>query len=304
MREFISPDPVQCIGVASSVGAPGRGSEGGAAALQAAGLVEVLQRRGLAASWRATLKSGRGERMLVLHRLLLALAHETAACLREGARPIVLGGDHAQAAGTWRGVGAALGFPPGLVWIDAHLDAHTPGSSLSGNPHGMPLAALLGYGHPAMTDIPGPRLDPRRVAVVGVRSFEPAEADFLAGLGVRVFSIGEVMARGLKSCFAEARHLAAGGGEPYGISLDLDAIDPRDAPGVSVPASGGIPAGELLAVLGGCLREPGCMALEMTEYSPRHDIQERTARLAIELLGAAAARPAGPEAAHRLPRAA
>ena len=305
MREFIPPvPPIQCIGVASSVGGPGLGSEGGSAALQAAGLVEALRRRGLAASWRATLKSGRGERMLVLHRLLLALAHETASCLREGARPIILGGDHAQAAGTWRGVGAALGFPPGLVWIDAHLDAHTPASSPSGNPHGMPLAALLGFGDPAMTDIPGPRLDPRRLALVGIRSFEPAEADFLERLGVRIFSIGEVAARGLQTCFAEARRVAGGWGESYGISLDLDAIDPRDAPGVSVPASGGIAAGELISALRGCLREPGCVALEMTEYSPRHDIQERTARLAIELLGAAATHPEGLEAAHRLPRAA
>lgn len=295
MHDFISLAPsVQCIGVASSVGAPGLGSEHGSSALRAAGLVNALRHKGLQASWRATLASGKGDRMTVLHRLLLALAQETEDCLMEGAKPIILGGDHAQAAGTWRGIGRALGYAPGLIWIDAHLDAHTPASSPSGNPHGMPLAALLGYGAPAMTDIPGPRLDPRRLAIIGVRSFEAAEADFLDWLGVRIFPIEEVRARGLGDVYAEARQVVAPHGEPYGISLDLDAIDPRDAPGVSVPATGGIAAGQLLPVIRGCLRERECIAVELTEYSPRHDIQERTARLAIELLETAAALPAGP----------
>lgn len=305
VREFVSLAPVvQCIGVASSIGAPGRGSESGAMALQGAGLVAALQAQGVSASWRTTLHCGQGERMAVLHHLLLALAQETAACLREGAKPIVLGGDHAQAAGTWRGVGAALGLAPGLIWIDAHLDAHTPASSPSGNPHGMPLAALLGYGVPAMTALPGPGLDPGRVALIGVRSFEAAEAELIARLGVRVFPIDEVACRGPAACLAEARARVAGRGEPYGISLDLDVLDPREAPGVSVPARGGMPAKALRAAWRGCLWDPQCIALEMTEYSPRHDIQERTARLAIELLEAAAAQPAGLIATHRLPCAA
>jgi ornithine--oxo-acid transaminase len=295
VRKTIPLTPaMQCIGVANFLGAPGAGPELGPEALRSAGLVAVLRRNGLRAEWRATLTPGAGERMQALYQLLLDVADAGEEVVSAGDKPIFIGGDHSQAAGAWRGVGRALGGPPGLIWIDAHLDSHTPATSLSGNLHGMPLAALLGYGDPAMTDIPGPTLDSRRVAVIGGQSFEAAEADFLAALGVRVFGPADIGRQGLPAVFAEARQIAGGEGESYGISFDIDAVDPVEAPAVSTPVAGGLHGEAVRQALHGCLRDPHCVGLEIVEYYPGRDPHGRTARLVLDLVEAAA-RPPGEE---------
>lgn len=284
------PQPsIQCIGVANFLGAPGSGPEKGPEALRAAGIVAALRQAGLAAGWQTTLRPPAGERIAALHALLLAVADAAAAVVAAGDKPLCLGGDHAQAAGVWRGIGRSLAAPPGLVWLDAHLDAHTPATTPSGNPHGMPLAALLGEGAPAMTEIPGPALDPRRVAVIGARSFEAAEAELLGRLGVRVFTAREIERRGLAPVFAEAVDIATAGGTPFGISLDLDVIDPGEAAAVSTPALGGLTADAVCRALRGCLRLPHCVGLEIVEYFPGHDPGGHTARLVLDLAAAAAA---------------
>lgn len=279
---------IQCIGVDSTLGAPELAHGGGPQGLRLAGLTTAIRRVGLAAVWRTILEPGRSSELATLEQLLRALADTTAAVIAGGDRPLVLGGDHSLAAGSWRGIGRALGIAPGLLWIDAHLDAHTPFSSPSGNAHGMPLAALLGEGSPAMTGIPGPDLDPRRVAVLGARSFEPAELDRLQRLGVRVFTMDDIRLRGLAAVFADARRIVSAGG-PWGISLDLDAIDPDQAPGVSTPVPAGIAADDLDLVLHSVLRERNLVGLEIAEYNPEHDPLGTTARQVVKLVEAAAA---------------
>ena len=227
-----------------------------------------------------------GPRLPALGLLCRSLARRVAQTLISGALPLVVGGDHAIAAGTWRGVGSALGHPPGLVWLDAHLDAHTPESTPSGNPHGMPLAALLGQGGPELAEVPGPALDPRHVCIVGARSFEASELALLRRLGVRIFGMAEIRRRGLGEVFAEALAIAAEGGREFGLSIDLDVIDPAEAPGVETPARGGLAAGELLPLLAGLGRLPACRAIELAEYHPGHDHDGRTAAIALALVGA------------------
>jgi ornithine--oxo-acid transaminase len=207
---------------------------------------------------------------------------------------VVIGGDHSIAAGTWRGVGRACGEPPGLLWIDAHLDAHTPATSPSGNPHGMPLAALLGHGAPAMAGIPGPPLDARRVAVVAARDWESQERALLESLGVRIFDMAAIHRLGVAETLDQALAAVASGGGVFGVSVDLDAFDPAEAPGVACPSPGGPPAAALLAALRSLARRPGCLALEITEYHPGRDAAGQTGRLAIELLAALLA-PGGEE---------
>lgn len=253
------------------------------------GLIAALRRNGLPAEWHTTLMPAAGERMAALHELLLAVADAAAQSIAAGAKPVLVGGDHSQAAGAWRGIGRALGQAPGLIWIDAHLDAHTPASSPSGNPHGMPLAALLDCGAPAMTDIPGPALDPRQVAVIGAHSYESAETELLGRLGVRIFTTDEIEGRGLAAVFAEARRIAGANGRPFGISLDLDAIDPGLAAAVTTPVAGGLAAEALRAALRSCLRQRRCIGLEVVEYCPERDPGGRTARIVIDLLESAAA---------------
>lgn len=286
MRRLISLNPtVRCIGVASCLGAPFAGCEGGPERLKQAALSSVIRHNALDASWSEMLIPEASP--MALNLLLRRLAEATESAIAAGDRPLVIGGDHSMAAGTWRGIGRALGTAPGLIWIDAHLDAHTPASSPSGNAHGMPLAALFGLGDPLMTDIPGPPLDPARTVVIGIRSYEAAERERLAGLGVRLYEMTEIDERGLAEVFAEARAMVANG--PWGISLDLDAIDPGQAPGVSTPVAGGLLPDALGQVMRGVLRERNCVGLEIAEYNPLADPDGRTARLVLGLLDSAAA---------------
>ncbi|WP_153146673.1 ornithine--oxo-acid transaminase [Dechloromonas sp. H13] len=290
MRRFVPMNPtVRCIGVASRFGAPFSGCERAPEVLRQAGLAAVLRHNGLAAEW---LEMAIPEPSTAAIGILLReLADTTAAVILAGERPLVIGGDHSTAAGTWRGIGRALGQAPGLIWIDAHLDAHTPASTPSGNAHGMPLAALLGEGDPAMVDIPGPPLDPARTVVIGMRSCEPAEATRLAASGVRIFAMDEIAGRGLAEVFAEALRIVGNG--PWGISLDLDAIDPEFAPGVSTAVAGGLLPASLRHEMRGVLRQRNCVGLEIAEYDPASDPDRRTAALVSDLLDAASAPDSG-----------
>jgi len=284
------------IGVASALGAPDfastRGAQNGAQALREMGVLAAVRRCGREAAWSTTIEAPEGDRLPALAALLHEVADEVAATLALGALPIILGGDHAMAAGTWRGVGRALGRAPGLIWIDAHLDAHTPDSSPSGNPHGMPLAALLGAGSPEVVEIDGPLLDARHVVVIGAHSFEPDEARLLAAFGVTVYDMAEIGRRGLVAVFRDALEIAGGGSRPFGISIDLDALDPLLAPGVGTPVAGGLQGGELRLALTGALRNRQCVALEIAEYCPDLDPLGLTARLAIDLVESACTPPA------------
>lgn len=194
----------------------------------------------------------------------------------------MLGGDHSCAIGTWTGIAQAIG-PLGLIWIDAHMDAHTPETTPSGMLHGMPVASLLGHGGPRLAARGSSAFDPRRVCLVGVRSFEAAEAALLDRLGVRVFSMFEVRRRGLAEVMAEALAIARDGAASFGISLDLDAIDPRDAPAVGTAVPGGIRAADLRDALARLGSDPGCAALEITEYNPYLDRDGVTVRLVADI---------------------
>ncbi|HEX5803381.1 MAG TPA: ornithine--oxo-acid transaminase [Azospira sp.] len=279
------------IGVASALGAPmsdvDAGPKAGPDALRRMGIVAAARRAGMDGGWGASIETPPAAGLAALGALLAEVAREVEASIACGQFPVVLGGDHAIAAGTWRGVGRALGAAPGLLWIDAHLDAHTPASSRSQNAHGMPLAALLGAGAPEMTGIDGPPLDPARVAVIGVRSYEADEMRLLAAHGVQVYGMAEIGRRGLATVFAEALAIVGTDDRPFGISLDLDVLDPLAAPGVTTPAADGLGVAELAAALGGLIRDPRCTAFEIAEYCPARDPLGLTARAAIELLEAA-----------------
>ena len=279
------------IGVASALGAPDAGTTCASAAapaqLQRMGIISAALRNGLEATWCATIEAPAGDRLPALAALLREVADEVAATVAVGAIPVILGGDHSVAAGSWRGVGRALGRAPGLIWVDAHLDAHTPDTSRSHNPHGMPLAALLGQGSFEMTGVEGPALDAQRVVVVGAHSFETEEVRLLAAHGVTVFNMAEIGRRGLAAVFADALQIAGCDGGPFGVSIDLDAIDPLLAPGVATPVAGGLSGGELRLAITGLLRDRHFVGLEIVEYCPDRDPLGLTARLAIDLFESA-----------------
>jgi arginase len=282
--------PLQLIGAACGRGAPDAGCAEGPEALRSAGLVEHLARGRTDVSWGAMLDCGTlGLTALeAVAELCPRLADATSAAIERAALPLVLTGDHSCAVGTWAGVSRALRprGPLGLLWIDAHLDSHTPATSHSGALHGMPLAALLGYGDALLTECggPGPKLRPQNVCVVGVRSFEAEEVRFLSEHGVRVFYMDEIRRRGLVAVIADALQLVQAETAGFGISVDLDAIDPLDAPGVGTPAAKGIRAGGLRKALRAIGNHPQLAALEVSEYNPAQDRDGRTARLVMGLL--------------------
>ena len=221
-----------------------------------------------------------------------ALADATAHSVHAGHVPVVIGGDHSCAIGTWSGVANAL-RPQGslgLVWIDAHLDSHTPQTSDSGAIHGMPLAALLGHGASSLTEIrdAAPKLLPQHVVVIGARSYEPAERALLDQLGVRVIDAEEVARVGLRAVMADAIRMVTAGTTAFGVTLDLDAFDPGVAPGVGSPEPGGLTGQDMTQALAACARDARFVAFELVEYNPRHDKGGITAQLALDLLGSVA----------------
>ena len=230
-------------------------------------------------------------KQLAVSKLCGLLASAVADSLRRGRLPCVLGGDHSCAGGTWAGVARSLRGELGLIWIDAHMDSHTPGTSHSGRLHGMPLAWLLGQDDDPLYGLASGVVEPEHVALIGVRSFEPEEEERLARLGVRVFHIEEVRGRGLGAVFADALAIATAGTAGFGISIDLDVVTPEEAPGVGTPVPGGITGRELAEALRRIGGRPDLLALELVEYAPRLDPDRRSARVAIETLAAALCGP-------------
>jgi arginase len=225
-------------------------------------------------------------RQFAVSKLCALLASAVADACRRGRLPCVLGGDHSCAGGTWSGVARTLRGNLGLLWIDAHMDSHTPGTSHTGRLHGMPLAWLLGEDDDPLYGLASGVLRPEHVCIVGVRSFEREEAARLERLGVRVVHFEEVLRRGLGAVLDEALGIVTAGTERFGVSIDLDVITPEEVPHVGTPVAGGLASGALGSELERIAAHPALAAVELVEYSPKLDRDGRSARVAVELLAA------------------
>ena len=286
--------PVRLIGVACGLGAPDHGCADGPLFLRE---LKVFQEGNIPAAWEdmlwpdpAILESA----IAATSELYSRLATHVQNVLEAGHFPLVVGGDHSCAIGTWSGVHQWLGTRSslGLVWIDAHMDSHTFVTTPSGALNGMPLACLLGYGEQALTSIgtTAPKLHPEHVCLLGVRSFEEGEAALLKKLGVRVIGMEEIRKRGVPATLAEAITIASNGTAGYGVSIDLDVLDPSEEPGVGSPASGGLLCSELEQALHQLRDDPAMLAMEIVEYNPHHDRGQLTAKAAGALFRAALGR--------------
>jgi len=287
----MSTSVLHLVGAAVGEGASDGGCKWGAAALREHGIANALAANGRTVTWGDTVSAQpmlASSRLNAIEGFSERLATAVVQVLRQNHQPLVLGGDHSCAVGTWSAVADHL-RPQGalgLVWIDAHLDAHTPETSDSQAPHGMPVAALLGHGSVGMTDLFGWRqkLRPEHLVIIGARSYESAEKALLDSLGVRVMFMPEVLERGFAACFDEARARVQTGTAGWGISFDLDGLDPRDAPGTGTPVEQGIRLADALQVLAGCSHDPQFVALELTEYNPLRDFGGQTAKAATDLV--------------------
>ncbi|HSW71215.1 MAG TPA: arginase [Gammaproteobacteria bacterium] len=223
-----------------------------------------------------------------IKRLCQNLALRTAELTQKEELFIVFGGDHTSAIGTWSGVHHVLQQPLGLIWVDAHMDSHTPETSETGRFHGMSLAALLGYGDSRFTDLLSStlKINPEQLCLIGVRSYEGGEIKLLQKLGVRIFFMDEVKKRGLPIIFKEALALANRGTAGFGLSVDVDSLDPREAPGVDVPEPEGLSVKDLSEVLQGIAEHPRLKGIEVVEFNPHRDIEQLTEKAIVTLVQA------------------
>ena len=230
----------------------------------------------------------------------LPFLHEIARCteetaaavtnaLEESCTPLILGGDHSLSIGSVAAVARhchARGNRLGLIWVDAHTDMNRPHTSPSGNIHGMSLAVLLGHGDPRLVG-DRPSVHPENVSVLGARSIDPGERELIHRLGVRIFTISEIDERGVAACMDEALARANAGTAGFHLSLDLDALDPRVAPGVGTPVRGGLTYREGHLVCEKASRSERLLSLEIVELNPVLDDRNQTALLGVGLVASA-----------------
>src|SRR5262245_26472014 len=215
------------------------------------------------------------------------IAAKVVEAVGSGTTPLVLGGDHSVALGTLGGLASALGTG-GVLWIDAHSDINTPETSPSGNVHGMTLGAALGLGGDsfASESWPLPAVDPKRVALVGVRQLDDGERQLLRDAGVRVFTMSEIDRIGVERAMRQALDRVEGPNFVH-VSLDLDALDPEIAPGVGTPVRGGLTYREAHLALELVAESGVAGSLEVVEVNPILDRENTTALTAVELVASA-----------------
>jgi arginase len=221
-------------------------------------------------------------------RVCQRLHHAALGSLRDGAIPLVLGGDHSLGAGS---VAAASdwaherGFPIGLIWVDAHGDMNTPASSASGNVHGMPLSALVGPEPQELARLAAraPAVDPARTVLLGVRDLDEDEKENIRRSGVRVFTMSDIDRQGMASVAQQAIAAAGSGTAGIHVSFDLDACDPAIAPGVGTSVRGGLGFREAHLLMEMVADSGRLTSLDLVEINPILDIQNTTATLGMDL---------------------
>ena len=296
---------VSITNVHLDLGAGRRGTDMGPSAIHVAGLVPRLEYLGHAvpqvesfnveSAEGSAVGSTNARFLRVIANLAKRIADKVEADCEAGHFPLVLGGDHAQAIGTVSGLSRywkKRGKRVGVVWVDAHTDMNTPDSSPSGNIHGMPLAALLGYGPPELTELAGegPALDPRDVAVIGARDVDATEVALVKETGVRVYTMSELDQRGTSLCVTEAFELVLANTVGVHLSFDLDGVDPNDAPGVGTPVPGGLSLRESHLVCEAAASSGKLLGMELVELNPTLDHANKTGRLAVWLIESALGR--------------
>ena len=211
--------------------------------------------------------------------------------LELGATPVILGGDHSIAIGTFSALSSFFREKEGeigLIWFDAHADINTPETSPSGNIHGMPLAVLLGRGDPELTELGGfsPKLDPKFFAHVGARDVDAGERDRVSRFGVKdhFFTMSDIDKRGMLACVKDALAIASAAPGGFAVTFDVDMIDPRFAPGSGTLVRGGATYREAHLALEVIAEHGSIRSFEIVEVNPLLDQSNITVELACELI--------------------
>lgn len=286
------------IGASSGWGAKIRSTEQGPEIVKALGLLSLLKEKNIKAIWLETVypeiselnhfDPSAEEIETIIYDFNARLFAEVSKAVENKNFPLVIGGDHSMAIATWNAIAQTKDDVNnfGLIWIDAHMDSHTQKSSQSHAMHGMPVSFLLKHSQPSRFDHGGEAgvIDPKHMVLIGIRSYEAEEEEFLKSQNVRVYYMDEVKSRGFKVVLEEAIRIVTKETFSFGVSIDLDAFDPVDAPGVGTPAKKGLRKNEVLNSIGMLAQNEKFCGLEIAEFNPTRDIDEKTSQLIIDLI--------------------
>lgn len=287
---------VSVIGVPMDLGQVRRGVDMGPSAMRYAGLVEQIEGLGYQVNDYGDINidrssannDSRHENLKNLREVVIIsekLQKEVNHVHNEGNFPLVLGGDHSISIGSIAGLAKSYNNL-GVIWYDAHTDLNTAETSPSGNIHGMPLSVNLGIGHDDLINIGGycPKIKPENIVIIGARSIDDGEKDLVCEKGIKVFTMHEIDRLGMAKVIEETIDYLSSRTDGVHLSLDLDAIDPLDAPGVGTPVIGGVSYRESHLALE-MLFEAGIItSAEFVEINPILDDKNRTADVAVALI--------------------
>jgi arginase len=290
---------IRIIGVPMDLGQSRRGVDMGPSALRVAGLQARLKHLGHQVEDIGNISVKQPEEMSYGEKRAKYMAEIAETCkdlaeivdkaLQENFVPLVLGGDHSIAAGVIAGVASHFRKEKkqvGYIWLDAHGDMNTPETSPSGNVHGMPLAAVMGYGSPELVDLLGfkPKVEPQNIVIVGARDLDTTEKKLIKKSGIRVFTMRDIDERGMREVMADALKFAMDDTDGIAVSLDMDFVDPSDAPGVGTPVRGGVTYREAHLAMEMIADSESMVSMEVVEINPVIDEHNRTALLGVELV--------------------
>lgn len=290
---------IDVIGVPVDLGADRRGVDMGPSAIRYSGLMQAIKRLNINYRDMGNISvpvpeshssnpetPAKPKYIREIRNIDKALFDRVAASLKEGNMPLVLGGDHSIAAGTLLGV-QSIYRNIGVIWMDAHGDFNTEKTTLSGNLHGMSLAAAAGIGMFEMTSFKPDKvnyINPEKIAIIGARSLDPEEAQLLKKSGVTVFTMEDIDMFGLRAVMQKAFDIVEHGTEGFHLSYDLDVVTPTDAPGVGTPVKGGLTYREAHLAAEMISLRPKLLSIEFVELNPILDNANITGELAVSLI--------------------
>jgi arginase len=290
---------VRIVGVPLDLGASRRGTDMGPSALRIAGLGAALRRLGYTVAREEDIPAPAMETRSTEHRdarfkseildVCTKLALKVKSILQDNEFPLIIGGDHSIAMGTVSGVSSFYrdqNKKIGLIWFDAHGDMNTPGTSPSGNIHGMPLAHLLGQGDEDLKNICGfhPKVDQQNVVLIGVRDLDAGERRIIKESGIHTFTMREIDEQGMASVAAQALEIVNDGTAGFHVSFDVDGCDPTVIPGSGTLVPGGVSFREAHLLLEYCADDGNLLSMEIVELNPFLDERNISAKRTLQLI--------------------
>jgi len=283
---------IYMVGYASDLGASTQGTAKGPEILKQSKYLEILNQYDIQLHWEKIVRpevSGEPKAKLI-QKICKELGDEIIQKVNQNEFFTVIGGDHSCAIGTWSAAAYAKHKQGdiGLIWIDAHMDSHTFVTSETGNIHGMPLASLLGEGEPDFTEMffSQKKIKPQNICLIGIRSFEKGELELLKRLNVKIYYMQEIQERSLKVIMQEAIRQVSENTIGFGVSIDIDSLDPKEAPGTGCREPNGLSSVELCDALTLLAKESKFFGAEIAEFDPQRDKEHITEKLISRLMAA------------------